>query len=224
MILDGKKVSEKILNDVKQKVSKMERKPHLVVILVGDDAASRIYVNNKKIAAEKVGIKSTILEFESTISEASLISKIEELNNDTDVTGILVQLPLPEHIDKNKIVTAICPKKDVDGFTPVNVGRMLIGDSCFLPCTPHGIIKLIEVSGMDIREEQHICLAGTWSVLSAFFNCGFIIKCDIERQRSVNDRISELTGFTGLAQFFRIDRYLHLRINNFNCRKRKNKK
>ena len=145
MILDGKKVSEKILNDVKQKVSKMERKPHLVVILVGDDAASRIYVNNKKIAAEKVGIKSTILEFESTISEASLISKIEELNNDTDVTGILVQLPLPEHIDKNKIVTAICPKKDVDGFTPENVGKLAIGiEPYFYPATPQGILMLLD--------------------------------------------------------------------------------
>ena len=105
MILDGKIVSEKVLTVVKDKVNKMSKKPHLVVILVGDDPASKIYVKNKRIAAEKVGIKSTIIEFPNTIQEQELLNKINELNANPDVTGILVQMPLPEHIDKNNIST-----------------------------------------------------------------------------------------------------------------------
>lgn len=116
VILDGKTLSVKVLEGVKERVAKLERKPHLVVILVGDNPASRIYVNNKKKAAEKVGIKSTVIELGLEVTETELLAKIEELNQDEDVTGILVQLPLPEHIDKNKVVLAISPKKDVDGF------------------------------------------------------------------------------------------------------------
>lgn len=145
ILLDGKRVSEKVLNDVKSKVEQMSIKPHLVVILVGDDPASKIYVKNKKLAAEKVGIKSTVIELPSSVSEQDLLQKIEDLNNDIDVTGVLVQLPLPSHIDKNKVVTAISPKKDVDGFTPENVGRLAIGlEPYFYPATPQGIIMLLE--------------------------------------------------------------------------------
>lgn len=145
ILLDGKRVSEKVLNDVKSRVEQMSVKPHLVVILVGDDSASKIYVKNKKLAAEKVGIKSTIIEYPTSITEEMLLKKIEELNFDSSVTGILVQLPLPNHIDKNKVVTAISPKKDVDGFTPENVGRLAIGlEPYFYPATPQGIIMLLE--------------------------------------------------------------------------------
>ncbi len=145
ILLDGKRVSEKVLNDVKSKVEQMSVKPHLVVILVGDDPASKIYVKNKKLAAEKVGIKSTIIEYPTSITEEILLKKIEELNSDYSVTGILVQLPLPNQIDKNKIVTAISPKKDVDAFTPENVGRLAIGlEPYFYPATPQGIIMLLE--------------------------------------------------------------------------------
>ena len=118
VLLDGKALSLKILDNVKEKVSKLNKIPHLVVVLVGDDSASKIYVNNKKKAAEKVGIKSTIIELPSDTKESDLLNKIKELNNDNDVTGILVQLPLPEQIDKNKVITTISPKKDVDGFSP----------------------------------------------------------------------------------------------------------
>ena len=111
MILDGKAVSKKILDNLKVKVGNLSKQPHLVVILVGNNPASQIYVKNKKLAAENIGIKSTIIELDSQIKETELLNKIEQLNNDSDVTGILVQLPLPVHIDKNKIVTAISPKK-----------------------------------------------------------------------------------------------------------------
>lgn len=152
MILDGKKVSEKILKEVALKVSKLDVKPHLAVILVGDDPASKIYVRNKKLAAEKVGIKSTIINFEESISEDILLKQIEELNNNPEITGILVQLPLPKHIDKNKIVTAISPKKDVDGFTPENVGKLALGlEPYFYPATPQGIIMLLDEYNLPLE-------------------------------------------------------------------------
>ena len=127
IILDGKALSLKVLEQVKERVAKLDKQPHLVVILVGENPASKIYVNNKKKAAEKVGIKSTVIEMDINVSEEDLLKTIEKLNNDSDVTGVLVQLPLPKHIDKNKVILAISPKKDVDGFTPENVGKMVIG-------------------------------------------------------------------------------------------------
>jgi methylenetetrahydrofolate dehydrogenase (NADP+)/methenyltetrahydrofolate cyclohydrolase len=158
VILDGKKVSEKILNEVKLKVDLMAKKPHLVVILVGEDPASKIYVKNKQKAAEKVGIISTIIELPIETTESDLLNKIDELNNNPDVTGILVQLPLPEHIDKNKVVIAISPKKDVDGFTPENVGKLAIGlEPYFYPATPQGILMLLD--------EYNIQLEGTDAVV-----------------------------------------------------------
>lgn len=145
MIMDGKAVSQKILEQVKEKVSGLPKKPKLVVILVGNNPASKIYVNNKKKAAEKVGIDSQIIELDEKISEQVLLDKIDELNQDASVTGILVQLPLPKHIDKNKVIMAISPKKDVDGFSPENVGKLAIGiEPYFYPATPQGIIMLLD--------------------------------------------------------------------------------
>ena len=144
ILLDGKELSQKVLGDVRSRVAKLDKKPHLVVILVGDDAASKVYVRNKQRAAENVGIKSTVIELPSSITEKELLSIIEENNNNEDVTGILVQLPLPEHIDKNKVVTSISAKKDVDGFTPENVGRLAIGlEPYYYPATPQGIIIML---------------------------------------------------------------------------------
>jgi len=152
MILDGKALSNKILEKVRERVAKLDIKPHLAVILVGDNPASQIYVRNKKLAAEKVGIKSTIIELSASIPEKDLLDKICELNENKDVTGILVQLPLPEHIDKNKVITTISPKKDVDGFTPENVGRLAIGlEPYFYPATPQGIIMLLDEYNIPIE-------------------------------------------------------------------------
>lgn len=145
MILDGKAVSLKILESVKERVNKLDIKPHLVVILVGNNPASKIYVRNKKLAAEKVGIKSTIIELEENTTEDKLLSIIKDLNEDNDVTGILVQLPLPKHIDKNNVIMAISPRKDVDGFSPENVGKLAIGiEPYFYPATPQGILMLLD--------------------------------------------------------------------------------
>lgn len=156
ILLDGKNVAEKILQKVKTQVSAINIKPNLAVILVGNDPASQIYVRNKLKAADKVGIMSTVIHFDSNISEQELLDKINTLNNDKNITGILVQLPLPLHIDKNKIVTSISPKKDVDGFTPENVGKLAIGlEPYFYPATPQGILMLldeykIELEGADV--------------------------------------------------------------------------
>ena len=159
MILDGRKVSLKILEEVKLRVSKLDKKPHLVVILVGNNAASKIYVNNKQKAASQVGILSTVFKLEESISESELLSKIEELNNDPAVTGILVQLPLPEHIDKNKVVMAISPKKDVDGFTPENVGKLVIGiEPYFYPATPQGVLMLLDEYKIPIASKNAVII------------------------------------------------------------------
>ena len=157
IILDGKTLSLKVLEQVKESVAKLEKQPHLVVILVGENPASKIYVNNKKKAAEKVGIKSTVIEMDINVSEEDLLKTIEKLNNDSDVTGVLVQLPLPKHIDKNKVILAISPKKDVDGFTPENVGKMVIGlEPYFYPATPQGIMMLLDEYKIPIEGKEAV--------------------------------------------------------------------
>ncbi|MCQ2754594.1 MAG: bifunctional 5,10-methylenetetrahydrofolate dehydrogenase/5,10-methenyltetrahydrofolate cyclohydrolase [bacterium] len=159
IILDGKKVSLKILEEVKEKVAQIDRKPHLAVILVGNNPASKIYVNNKKKAAEAVGIKTTIIEFEEKISELELINKIEELNVDNNITGILVQLPLPQHINSKNIAAHINPKKDVDGFSPENVGRLAIGlEPYFYPATPQGVLMLLDEYGIELESANAVVI------------------------------------------------------------------
>lgn len=157
-ILDGKKLRDKVLNELKTRLDKYEAKPTLVVILVGENPASKIYVNNKKKTAESLGIKSIVINYPEDTQETELLEKINELNNDPTVSAILVQLPLPKHIDKFKIINTIVPSKDVDGFTPDNAGRLFIGEKPFAyPCTPKGIIRLLE--------EYHIPIAGKHTVI-----------------------------------------------------------
>ena len=159
IILDGKSISQKILNQVRENVALLNKKPHLVVILVGNDSASKIYVKNKQKAAWQAGIRSTIIEMSEDTSEEELLNKIYELNNRKDVTGILVQLPLPEQINKNNIVTAISPLKDVDGFTPENVGRLAIGlEPYFYPATPQGIIMLLDEYNIPIEGKNAVVI------------------------------------------------------------------
>ena len=139
--------------------NRLDRVPHLVVILVGENPASKIYVNNKKKAAEKVGIKSTVIEYPEDIEEQILLNKIKELNNNPDITGILVQLPLPEHIDKNKVIMTISPKKDVDGFTPENVGKLAIGiEPYYYPATPQGIIMMLDEYKIPIEGKNAVVI------------------------------------------------------------------
>lgn len=151
MILNGKELRDKILKDLKKQVDKMENKPTLAVILVGDNPASEIYVNNKSKKAQEIGIKSLVIKYPSSIEEKVILDKIEELNKNNEITAILVQLPLPEHISKTNIINAIDPKKDVDGFTPYNVGKLFSGERPYVyPCTPKGILLLLDEYNIDL--------------------------------------------------------------------------
>jgi methylenetetrahydrofolate dehydrogenase (NADP+)/methenyltetrahydrofolate cyclohydrolase len=147
-ILDGKKVSQAVKDQLKIDVAQLftegKKVPHLAAILVGNDGASETYVASKVKSCEEVGFKSTLIRFEAVISEHSLLEKIQDLNHDPDVDGILVQLPLPKHISDDKVINTIDPDKDVDGFHPVSVGRMVQGLPTFIPATPHGIMLMLE--------------------------------------------------------------------------------
>lgn len=150
-LLSGKDAAKVILDALARKIKLRPRPPVLAVILVGNNPASQIYVNNKKIKAKAVGIISKDFIFEDNISEAELLDKIAELNRDEEIDGILIQLPLPEYIDKNKIIDAISPHKDVDGFHPYNLGRLAQGRPNIRPCTPHGIIKLLDFYKINLK-------------------------------------------------------------------------
>lgn len=139
-------IKENIKNFIEMSVKNGNRQPHLVVIMVGDNQASKVYVSGKNKDCMQVGIKNTTLYYDD-ISEEDLISKIKELNDDKTVDGILIQLPLPLHINKDHIFNILNPQKDVDGFTPLNVGKLYLGQDTFVPCTPKGIIKILEYIG-----------------------------------------------------------------------------
>ncbi len=147
-IIDGKKVSSDIKLEIAEEVKKFKENtgkvPHLAAVLVGDDGASITYVSHKVKACEQVGFKSTLVRMESTVSEEELLDKVNELNDDDDIDGFIVQLPLPDHISESKVIEAVNPAKDVDGFHPVNLGKMTIGLPSFVPATPSGIMELIK--------------------------------------------------------------------------------
>ena len=162
ILLNGKETAAAVKKEIAAKVAEMvsrgERPPHLVAVLVGENGASKTYVANKEKACAEVGFKSTLLTFPETITEAELLARIQDLNEDDDVDGFIVQLPLPKHIDENKVINAISPLKDVDGFHPVNVGRMALGEEAFLPATPYGILLLLEHYGIETSGKHCVVL------------------------------------------------------------------
>ncbi len=143
-LLDGKGLAIKIQEEIAEEVSRMDIKPHLAAILVGNDGASETYVAHKVKACERCGFDSTLKRFEAPISEEQLLQEIEDLNNNSQIDGFIVQLPLPKHIDEQKIVQAIAPKKDVDGFHPINFGRMAQNLPSYIPATPYGIVQILD--------------------------------------------------------------------------------
>ena len=147
-LIDGKAtanlIKQEIADEVSEIISKGGKRPHLAAILVGHDGGSETYVKNKVLACEACGFKSTLIRYEDDITEEELLAKVEELNNDADVDGFIVQLPLPKHISEQKIIEAIDYKKDGDGFHPINVGRMSIGLPCYVSATPNGILELLK--------------------------------------------------------------------------------
>ena len=159
-LIDGKKISEKVLDEIKFSVQNRVKNnlkiPHLAAILVGDDGASKTYVNSKIKACEKVGFKSSLFKFDDSISEIELLNQIKNINENDDIDGFIVQLPLPKHINQEVILNKVSPAKDVDGFHPNNYGKMTLGIDTFIPATPAGIVELIERS--EIQTEGKKCL------------------------------------------------------------------
>ncbi len=156
-IIDGKGIALKLREELKTRVEELSAKgtvPGLAVVLVGEDPASEVYVRNKGRACEKAGIKSVQHTLDKETTQAQLLELIKELNADPEIHGILVQLPLPDHIDEQCVLEAISPDKDVDGFHPFNVGRLVTGNPVFEPCTPRGIMKLIETTGVDLKGKE----------------------------------------------------------------------
>lgn len=160
-LIDGKLISAQIKEEARMEAQELKAQgvtPCLAVVLVGSDSASMVYVNNKKKACEAVGIVSVSHEMEEATTEDALLLLIDELNNDKSVNGILVQLPLPKHINEDRVINAIDPKKDVDCFHPMNVGLLYTGGKSFLPCTPAGIIELIKRSGYSISGKDCVVI------------------------------------------------------------------
>ncbi|MBJ7881281.1 bifunctional 5,10-methylenetetrahydrofolate dehydrogenase/5,10-methenyltetrahydrofolate cyclohydrolase [Gelidibacter salicanalis] len=162
VLLDGKKVSNDIKNEIAEEVKKMkangEKVPHLAAIIVGNDGASLTYVASKVRACERVGFDSTMVRLSNTTSEVELLDKIHELNNNPDIDGFIIQLPLPKQIDTQKVLLAVNPDKDVDGFHPMNFGRMALDMSTFIPATPFGILELLDRYGVDTQGKHTVVI------------------------------------------------------------------
>ncbi|SDI96242.1 bifunctional methylenetetrahydrofolate dehydrogenase/methenyltetrahydrofolate cyclohydrolase FolD [Salimicrobium halophilum] len=161
-IIYGSELAQEIRGELKEEVERLHQtgvRPKLSVIIIGDDPASKSYVRGKQKASNKIGMDADLWEYDSSFTEQELLDKISELNEDKEVHGILVQLPLPEHIDEQKVIEAIDPAKDVDGFHPISVGKMMTGQDTFLPCTPHGIIVMLERAGIQV-EGKHAVILG----------------------------------------------------------------
>ncbi|RAU83054.1 bifunctional 5,10-methylenetetrahydrofolate dehydrogenase/5,10-methenyltetrahydrofolate cyclohydrolase [Pontibacter arcticus] len=169
-LLDGKKTSETIQQEIAADVAEIKanggKVPHLAAILVGNDGGSVTYVTNKVLACERVGFGSTLIRYEDDVTEDELLAKIEELNNDDEIDGFIVQLPLPKHINTDKVLEAVDPKKDVDGFHPTNVGRMVAGLSAYLPATPAGILQLLARYEIETKG-KHCVVVGRSNIVGS---------------------------------------------------------
>lgn len=167
IVISGKEVAKQKREQLKQQIDVLKAQgitPGLVVLLVGNDPASRSYVTAKDKASHELGMHSQLIELPETISQQELLSYIETYNNDETIHGILVQLPLPKHIDEQAVIEAISPAKDVDGFHPINVGKMVIGQDTFFPCTPYGILHLVETMNIDITG-KHVVVIGRSNIV-----------------------------------------------------------
>lgn len=167
-LLDGKAtaiaIKDQIANDVRKYTQSGLRAPHLAAILVGDDGASQTYVANKEKSSHEVGFTSSVYRYSENISEQQLLETIDFLNHDEEVDGFIVQLPLPKHINEQHVINAISPAKDVDGFTPVNLGNMMLGEPCFIPATPKGICTLLEHYHIE-TSGQHCVVVGRSNIV-----------------------------------------------------------
>ena len=157
-------IKEEIANEVRRMTAEGHRAPHLAAVIVGSDGASMTYVANKEKSSHEVGFTSSVYRMAESTTEQQLLETIDFLNHDTDIDGFIVQLPLPKHINEQKVINAISPEKDVDGFTPVNIGRMVLGEDCFTPATPMGICTLLERYGIE-TEGKHCVVVGRSNIV-----------------------------------------------------------
>ena len=200
-IIDGRKIASEIKKEIAEEVIKLKsagkKIPHLAAILVGNNGSSETYVANKVKDCEQVGFRSSVIRFPDGIAETVLLKKIEELNNDSDVDGFIVQLPLPSHISENKVIEAIDPQKDADGFHPVNIGKMVIGLSGYLPATPYGIVELIrryniETSGKNCVVIGRSNIVGRpVSILLSQKGMDATVTVIHSRTKNINDIVSQ---------------------------------
>lgn len=214
-ILDGKAVSARIKGELKQEVETLKKdgiKPGLAVIIVGDDPASKVYVNNKKKACEEIGIYSEVYALEKETSQAQLLELVDTLNHNDHISGILVQLPLPKHIDEKTVIHTILPQKDVDAFHPVNVGRIMIGDFDFVPCTPAGVMELIAESGIQVEGKECVVvgrsnIVGKPQGMLLLHQNGTVTICHSKTKnlKEVTRRADILVAAVGIAKFIKAD-------------------
>lgn len=166
-LIDGKEIAREKKALIYEEVEKLKKDgivPGLAVILVGNDPASKTYVSNKERTCRELGMHSVLIELPETVSEQALLNQVAELNEDSSIHGILVQMPLPDHINETKVIETISPEKDVDGFHPVNVGRMMTGQDSFLPCTPYGVMEMLDYIGADIAG-KHVVVVGRSNIV-----------------------------------------------------------
>lgn len=200
-IIDGKKTAEEIKNEIKAKVEAITASgapaPHLVAILVGDDPASKTYVSNKDRACREVGFNSTTVNLPADISEEKLLEEVAKYNSDDNVNGVIVQLPLPKHIDEMRVINAINPDKDVDGFHPINMGKMLLGESVLLPATPAGILELIKRYEIE-TSGKHCVIVGRSNIVgkplsNLLARRGYPGDCTVTICHSRTQNLAEIT-------------------------------
>lgn len=198
-IIDGKQVAAEMREELKAEVAQLKTKgivPGLGVILVGSDPASTSYVTAKEKACAEAGIYSDDNRLPAGTTQEELIEKVEAMNNDPRIHGILVQLPLPKHIDEDAVISTIKPEKDVDGFTPANVGRLVIGQECFMPCTPHGVVQLLARSGTPIKG-AHAVVVGRSNIVGKP-----VANMLLQKQPNANATVTIChTGTTDMAHF-----------------------
>ncbi len=161
-LIRGPEVAEKIRGEISAEIEELQKKtgkvPGLAVIIVGEDPASQTYVNNKEKTSKKLGFYSEVHRLPESTTQEELLEMVDKLNRDDNINGVLVQLPLPDHIEDEAVIHAIAPEKDVDGFHPLNVGHLMIGEKCFIPCTPHGVIKMLEHINYDLKGKNAVVI------------------------------------------------------------------
>ena len=212
-IIDGKAISAQIRSEIKAETEQFAKthgfRPGLAVIIVGDDAASQVYVRNKRKACEEVGFYSEAYELPASTTQDELNALVDKLNADEKIHGILCQLPLPKHLDENQVILRIDPKKDVDAFHPYNVGKIMIGDYSFLPCTPAGVMALLERSGIDVTGKECVVvgrsnIVGKPQAMLLLQKNGTVTICHSRTQNlaDVCRRADILVAAIGKADFF----------------------